>query len=146
MAERYTVQSGLWSSIYTWANNIIPNPEEDTIILGPETSSNGPHIIRMDMDVSIVLGGDAPFNLRSTAQLIILPTYTLSISAISDTEIDGIIRIMNGGTLIWNDYRCHAGHIGHVIQEGLDSIVQYGDSGLCILGVPYQTSQNDVRI
>lgn len=134
MADRFSAGSGLASAAATWVGGVVPDPATDTITIGPDQQTNGPHIITLDVDWAIVLGGDAPFNLRTSGQLVIAAGHVLSVSAMSDTEIDGIIDLRAGGTLWWNDMRCHAGHVGHVVQRGERAAVRYGTNGFRIIG------------
>lgn len=134
MADCYTIASGKASSASTWYAGTVPNPAVNTITIGPELVGPGGHAVSLDTDWYIVLGGDAPFNLRTTGRLFIEPGRILSVSSISDTEIDGVIELPEGGTLWWNDVRCHAGHTGHVLQRGPESAVRYGTTGFRVVG------------
>lgn len=134
MADCYTVGSGKASDENVWYGGVVPDPDTDTITIGPEILGNGGHAVSLDVDWHIVLGGNAPFTLRTTGRLIVEPGHSLTFSAVSDCEIDGIVDLRAGGALRWNDMRCHAGHVGHVIQRGTEAMVRYGTAGFRIIG------------
>lgn len=150
MADCYTIGSGKASSDTIWYGGLVPDPATDTITIGPELAGNGGHVVALDTDWHIVLSGGAPFNLRETGRLIIEPGRSLTVSSASDTEIDGIIDLREGGTIWWNPdrvaLRCHAGHKGPVIQRGERSRVRYGVAGFRIIGPTPQRGRTPIYL